>query len=145
MSLTSLAIAFLVAWGLTGITLALARRYHVVDAPNLRSSHALPTPTLGGCAILGATLIGAWCGGAQGLSSLVAASLLLLFFVVDDLCRPLGVTIKAGVQLLSATVWVVMSHFSVIHLPVIGLIGGLGVSILAVLWLVAWMNAFNFM
>jgi UDP-N-acetylmuramyl pentapeptide phosphotransferase/UDP-N-acetylglucosamine-1-phosphate transferase len=44
----------------TGALITLLRRADVLDHPNERSSHAMPTPRGGGIAVIGATLV-AWC------------------------------------------------------------------------------------
>lgn len=145
MLLTGVAIAFVAAWLLTGLILLLARRLGLVDTPNQRSSHSVPTPTLGGGAILVATLAAVWCSGTEASAAVASASGVLLLLVLDDAGRPLGVAAKAGIQVMAAVVWVVMAHLAPIQLPWGIAIDGWPLALLAIGWMVAWMNVFNFM
>ena len=53
------AATMLLAWGLTGAIRQYALRRHLVDIPNHRSSHTVPTPRGGGLAIVAASVL-AW-------------------------------------------------------------------------------------
>ena len=82
---------------LTALLIALARRSSILAIPNARSSHEVPTPTLGGVAI--ALPVLAWTASRIGQDPLVWAvlgggGLLAALGLVDDL-RDL----KAGVRL----------------------------------------------
>jgi Fuc2NAc and GlcNAc transferase len=55
--LLCLAIVALVSWGLSELLLMYARRSGLLDVPNERSSHAVPTPRGGGLAIVVCTLV----------------------------------------------------------------------------------------
>jgi UDP-N-acetylmuramyl pentapeptide phosphotransferase/UDP-N-acetylglucosamine-1-phosphate transferase len=76
-----LAIAFLVvlpvSWLATGLVLQALRRAAILDRPNERSSHAIPTPRGGGLAIM-ATILPAWAvialAGYTDRTPLVAAA-----------------------------------------------------------------------
>jgi len=68
------AIAFLLAsvvalasWRLTGLVLGHARKRGLLDIPNLRSSHTIPTPRGGGAAVACALLMGLVAATALGL------------------------------------------------------------------------------
>jgi UDP-GlcNAc:undecaprenyl-phosphate/decaprenyl-phosphate GlcNAc-1-phosphate transferase len=52
-------VAAVVALALTPLTISLARRIGAIDLPNQRSLHELPTPKLGGLAILAGALLAA--------------------------------------------------------------------------------------
>src|SRR5436190_17287857 len=52
------AAAVLSAAGLTPVVIGAARKRGIVDLPNARKVHQVPTPRLGGLAIAGASLIG---------------------------------------------------------------------------------------
>lgn len=144
----SLGITLLLSALLCGLYLLLARRWHILDTPNERSSHAHPTPHGGGvplllafaAGMLSASLtFGPWDTSYILLASL--ALLLMLLGVVDDL-RNLSVRLRFSLYSLCC-LWVAV----VLLQPLLGqdlLIGGLAVvaSALAMLWL---LNLYNFM
>jgi UDP-N-acetylmuramyl pentapeptide phosphotransferase/UDP-N-acetylglucosamine-1-phosphate transferase len=70
-------IALVLSWLATGAVLRQLRRRAILDRPNERSSHAIPTPRGGGIGIL-AALLPAWCGivllGYSDATPLVAAA-----------------------------------------------------------------------
>ncbi|MBI92523.1 MAG: glycosyl transferase [Gemmatimonadaceae bacterium] len=137
--------ALFVSWVLTLLLLAGAQRFQWVDRPNRRSLHSLPTPTLGGIAILFGTLTGLWLNDVPDFDAIVLASGVLALIVVDDVGRPIAARTKLLLQILTGTLWVTMVSLSPIQSPGIGGVSGWLLSILAVLWLVSWMNVFNFM
>lgn len=135
----------------------LARRWlRVMDVPNGRSSHAVPTPRSGGVAIVVTVSLAVaahqWLGEESLLAPdimvrfLIAFALMVVMAVVDD-ARPLGVRGKLAVQVVAA-VLVVSTGFWVrtLDVPLMGSVdlGWLGMG-LTVVWLVAMTNAFNFM
>jgi UDP-GlcNAc:undecaprenyl-phosphate GlcNAc-1-phosphate transferase len=110
--------SFAVAWLLTQTLIRLAPRIGLVDVPNERKVHTLPTPKGGGLAILLAllslTLV------PRGMFALIAgetfvlpellkflalllgcASLVALLGLIDDI-RPLHWTVRLGIQALCA-------------------------------------------
>src|SRR5258706_2665682 len=78
--------ALVLSWLATGAVLRQLRRRAIVDWPNERSSHAIPTPRGGGIGIL-AALLPAWCGivlfGYGDTSSLVVATAVLVLAAVS--------------------------------------------------------------
>src|SRR5260370_1899480 len=77
--------ALVLSWLATGAVLRQLRRRAILDRPNERSSHAIPTPRGGGIGML-AALLPAWCGivllGYGDAASLsVAAAVLILALV----------------------------------------------------------------
>ena len=128
-----------------GIYLGLARRWRIVDTPNERSSHRLPTPHGGGTALLLAFASGLTLAALQGTNwswdylwvSLVAL-LLMGLGIVDDL---LGLSVRLRLPLYALAcllvAWILLA-------PVQGLgaVIGLAAVALAMLWLV---NLYNFM
>ncbi len=56
-SLYAFAVALVIAWLLVPLTERLARRIGAIDIPNERSLHTVPTPRLGGLAMLGGALV----------------------------------------------------------------------------------------
>jgi UDP-N-acetylmuramyl pentapeptide phosphotransferase/UDP-N-acetylglucosamine-1-phosphate transferase len=136
-------ISFLVAGALVPVLVSFAVGRNLLDQPNLRSSHEVPTPRLGGVAIM----LGTWVGfallfpnGAWPL--LVAATLIWAAGLADDL-SDLHFGMKAAAQALVA------SGLLLFYPPWVlsDTAGGWGIAAFAVgvLWIVALSNAFNFM
>lgn len=133
----------------------LSRSSWLSDIPNGRSSHAKPTPRSGGIAIFlgwaGSTLLLGVLLGLQGYATSylnLAAPAAAAFFLglADDLWR-LPARVKLLGQVGVAALFAVLFG-SVETLPA-PFIGDVSVGILAapltVFWIVAFMNAFNFM
>jgi len=140
-------VAFLVAGALVPLLVRFAVGRNLLDVPNLRSSHEVPTPRLGGVAIFAGTLVGvALLGFGGGLEEagplLVAAALIWGVGLADDLGN-LHFGTKAVAQTLLA------SGLLILHPPRIlsEAPGALGIAIfcIGVFWIVALCNAFNFM
>jgi UDP-GlcNAc:undecaprenyl-phosphate GlcNAc-1-phosphate transferase len=143
------AIAAIIAW-------AMARWRPLMDAPNARSSHALPTPRGGGVGIVVATLFG-WllfwnagfasrAAGAPEFGLAAGATMVALAGLMDDR-RAQPAAIKLGAQALATLVALACGlTIDRIALPGLGLVE-LGVFAwpLTALWLVGLTNAFNFM
>ena len=62
----------LVCWLATGALIPMLRRRDVLDRPNERSSHLVPTPRGGGIAVIGAVLLAWLVLGQRGLGRLAA-------------------------------------------------------------------------
>lgn len=141
-------VAFLVAAALVPLLVRFAVGRDMLDMPNLRSSHAVPTPRLGGVAIV----LGTWCGvllfsavtgGFPAAWPLLAAATLVgLVGLADDL-GDLPTSLRAGVQVLAAA--------GLLYLFPPPLVAGapgllaLAAAAVGVFWIVALSNAFNFM
>ena len=139
--------AFLAAGALVPLLVRYAVGRNLLDVPNLRSSHEVPTPRLGGVAILAGTLAGAAVlilarGLPEAWPPLVAAALMWGVGLADDLGN-LHFGIKALAQALLA------SGLLLVYPPPIlsGAPGALGIAtfLVGVFWIVALCNAFNFM
>jgi UDP-N-acetylmuramyl pentapeptide phosphotransferase/UDP-N-acetylglucosamine-1-phosphate transferase len=148
-----LAIAVIIAAGIaaclgTRALIPLLRRAAVLDRPNERSSHVIPTPRGGGIAVIGASLA-AWlvlvAAGAAPLSLLAviaAAAALAAISWLDDL-RDLSPALRLGVQCAAVSLGVVAA------LPEGAVFQGwlpapLDRAAVALLWL--WfVNLYNFM
>ncbi len=135
--------SFLVAGSLVPVLVKYAVNRNLLDVPNLRSSHEVPTPRLGGVAII----LGAWVGftilrpeGTWPL--LVAATLIGLVGLVDDFSN-LDFKTKAAAQTIVAAGALVLFQPQILSeapgllKPVIFGVG--------IFWIVALSNAFNFM
>jgi len=143
------AIAALLAW-------AMARGRLLVDLPNARSSHALPTPRGGGIGIVVATLIG-WLlfwragfatrpAGTAEFGLAFGAVVVALAGLLDDR-RAQPAAIKLGAQAIAAVLalggGLVLER---VALPGIGVVElGPAGYVVSFLWLVGLTNAFNFM
>ncbi len=137
------AMAFLVAGSLVPLLVRFAVGRNLLDVPNIRSSHEVPTPRLGGVAIILGTWVGALILRPEGAwPLLVAATLIGVVGLVDDFgslhfgAKALAQTlIAAGLvfsyepPLLSEAPWL-------LKLAVFGV---------GILWIAALSNAFNFM
>ena len=130
----------------TRMLIAVLRRHDVLDRPNDRSSHAIPTPRGGGIAVIGAVIF-AWLGvAAVGrvnsavIAVCIAAALLAAVCWIDDLYelspapRLMAQGAAVGIGLLAlpaAPSWERLS-------PLVYLLGT------GLLWM-WWVNLFNFM
>lgn len=143
-------IAFIISMTLTPIVRDLAVRNALLDIPNHRSSHVVPVPRLGGIAIAVATLSGAiiaadYIGGYLAFMGLAAILLSILGFWDDT--KTLSPLMKYGVQLLSAVLAVIaLKPVLLVSLPPLEFeIAHLLGYALAVIWITAFVNAYNFM
>ena len=136
-------ISFLVAGALVPVLVSFATGRNLLDVPNLRSSHEVPTPRLGGVAIM----LGTWAGFAllipnEAWPLLVAATLIWAVGLADDL-SDLHFGTKAAAQALVASGLLLFYPPRVLsEAPGVWEIAAFGVG---VLFLVALSNAFNFM
>jgi len=136
-------LAFLVAGALVPVLVKFAVGRSLLDVPNLRSSHEVPTPRLGGVAIFAGTLVGVAALRPEGAwPLLVAAALIWAVGLADDLSN-LHFKTKAIAQLLVAGGLLLLYPPPVLS----GAPGALWVVVLAVgvFWISALSNAFNFM
>ena len=136
-------VAFLVAGALVPLLVRFAVGRNLLDVPNLRSSHEIPTPRLGGVAIV----LGSWAGflvlrpeGAGPL--LVAATLIWGVGLLDDL-GDLHFGTKAAAQTLAAEVLILLYTPPLLS-EAPGLLKAL-VFVVGTIWIVSLSNAFNFM
>ncbi|CAN5125123.1 glycosyl transferase [soil metagenome] len=128
-----------------------------VDAPGARTSHAAPTPTSGGLAIIAGSALGLLTFALlspAGLDGMAAVGAALLFAAgagvsgaLDDLFDVNAqLKLLIGVLLASAFAWLVgplsrLPFLPGIDVPLAGWIGWAG----AILWMVTASNAVNFM
>jgi UDP-N-acetylmuramyl pentapeptide phosphotransferase/UDP-N-acetylglucosamine-1-phosphate transferase len=135
--------AFLLAGALVPLLVRFAVGRNLLDVPNLRSSHEVPTPRLGGVAII----LGTWIGSAilrpEGAwSLLICATLIWAVGLADDLGN-LHFGTKAAAQALVASGLLLYYPPQILsEAP-----GALKVAAFAVgvFWIAALSNAFNFM
>ena len=138
----------LVTWAATGLVLRLLRRWSVLDHPNDRSSHAIPTPRGGGLAVV-PVLAATWLvaaallpvGRGMPLAAALALGLALLSWRDDIKSLPIGVRLAGQIAAVAVMLWLAP--------PAALLFGGLLPPLAdrlaaGLLWL--WfINAFNFM
>jgi UDP-N-acetylmuramyl pentapeptide phosphotransferase/UDP-N-acetylglucosamine-1-phosphate transferase len=143
MGLVAGGVAFLVAGALVPLLVRFAVGRNLLDVPNLRSSHEVPTPRLGGVAIFVGTLAGAALLRSEGMVPLLfAAALVWAVGLVDDLSG-LHFGVKAAFQALAAAGLLFYYPPTLISSAP----GAFGILIFgaAVFWIVSLSNAFNFM
>jgi UDP-N-acetylmuramyl pentapeptide phosphotransferase/UDP-N-acetylglucosamine-1-phosphate transferase len=131
-----------------------AERRHILDIPNERSSHARPTPTGGGIAIV-LVALGGWLVALRlypdpsvqaGLAYAAGAGLIAAVSWLDDL-RPLPNRVRFAAHVLGAVlaIWA-FGYWTNITVPLFGSLhlGLLGLPF-TFLWIVGLTNAYNFM
>ncbi len=127
-------------------------RLSIIDIPNKRSSHTVPTPTAGGVAIAIPFLVSIavyetlFQFSPPYVTALLTGGLLVLIKGLWDDILGLQWNIRLVLQV-AVTVFVVMSgvYFNTIYLPYIGIISlGIYGPILSILGMVAFINLFNF-
>jgi UDP-GlcNAc:undecaprenyl-phosphate/decaprenyl-phosphate GlcNAc-1-phosphate transferase len=160
-ALYAFAAATVLAWAIVPLTERLARRINAIDIPNERSLHAVPTPKLGGLAMLAGALVAGvlflpWAPVTQAI--LGGAALIAAVGVADDVfdlhpaLKLLGQIVAAmipvfnGVTVADFTLPFVggvdLTHVLFHNLPLLGKVT-VG-EILTVFGFVAVMNVINF-
>jgi UDP-N-acetylmuramyl pentapeptide phosphotransferase/UDP-N-acetylglucosamine-1-phosphate transferase len=130
----------------TALTVRVLGRRAVLDVPNRRSSHSRPTVRGGGIGLATGTLVVLAIShtdlvGSAGLALLIAGLGFGAIGFVDDLTSALVVTIRLMLQLVvaAAVVAVLWEHTSQ------GALLAALAGALATLWIISFVNAFNFM
>jgi UDP-N-acetylmuramyl pentapeptide phosphotransferase/UDP-N-acetylglucosamine-1-phosphate transferase len=136
-------VAFLVAGAFVPLLVRFAVGRNLLDVPNLRSSHEVPTPRLGGVAIFLGTLAGVALLRSEGMVPLLAAAALVWAVGLADDLSGLHFSVKAIFQALAAA-GLLLYYPPTILSAAPGVLGVL-VFVVAVLWIVSLSNAFNFM
>jgi len=133
----------------------LIRRYaehrQIIDHPNERSSHSMPTPRGGGLAIVLIVLgAGIWsaqeAGWTRSLVYLISGAVIAWLGWRDDV-HSLSPRVRFAVQGLVAAISIYgLGYFKVVTIPLFGELhlGVVGV-IITFLWIVGLTNAYNFM
>jgi Fuc2NAc and GlcNAc transferase len=148
-----------VAWIAVAVVRDTARRRGLLDMPNARSSHDVPTPRLGGLGIVAAVGASIGRGAALGLDAtrlvplLAVAAAVAGLSLIDDL-RGLPALARLAGHVFAAAVlvWSVGAFTEIgllTDLPVLPS-GGLLLSpslgaVVTAAWIVFFLNAFNFM
>ncbi|MEP7136217.1 MAG: glycosyltransferase family 4 protein [Chloroflexota bacterium] len=148
-------IIFILLTSLSYILVYLIRRYaerrQILDHPNERSSHVIPTPRGGGLAIvLLVTGAGLWSIREAELSRALVylvCGLVIAWLGWRDDVHPLSARVRFAVQGLVAAVSIYgLGYFKVVTIPLFGELhlGVVGI-IITFLWIVGLTNAYNFM
>ena len=146
--------SFFLAWLGAALLRHWAPRLGLLDIPNERSSHAVPTPRGGGLAIVIVVLIAlpvfALASGAFSarivITYLIAGAIIAAVGWVDDR-RSLSAGLRLTLQIAVAVITIIgMGFVSDVRLPFAGVVhwGWLGLPIM-LLWIVGLINAYNFM
>jgi len=147
-------LVFVVTAVIVDVMIILAARFRLVDLPNRRSAHALPTARGGGVAIAATATAASLIAAARWpdlslriLLGIIGPSLAIAAVGVVDDIRPLRpilrLMIQAAVAVLMVAVLGPIGHIGVPGLPPVTL-GALAWPI-TILWIVGLINAFNFM
>ncbi len=128
-----------------------AERRQIVDHPNERSSHSMPTPRGGGLAIVLIVLgAGGWSAGETGwdrsLVYLISGAVIAWLGWRDDV-HSLSPRVRFTVQGLVAAVSIYgLGYFKFVTIPLFGelYLGWVGILI-TFFWIVGLTNAYNFM
>lgn len=142
--------AFLAAFGLTYPIRFLTGYLGIVDRPNERSSHHIPTPRAGGLAIVATLFVITLAFGAmerRPMLGLLAAAVIAGVSFWDDV-RSLPFAVRLVTQLIVATTLVMTLNLPVTALDLPGLSWPLPTWLgqaLAILFIVGYCNFFNFM
>lgn len=153
LSLMALA-TFLAALGLTRLVRGFARSRHLLDRPNERSAHVIPTPRLGGIGLMVPFLVAgmalAWAqpDGHRGpmMTLLAATGAMSMLGLIDDL-HPLPARWRLAVHAAAASI-VVLSRgqaTSAALAPFGDILPAPVVVVVAIVWIVWATNLYNFM
>ncbi|MBM3954272.1 MAG: hypothetical protein FJ309_06625 [Planctomycetes bacterium] len=145
---------FVVSGVITDIIIILATRLRLVDLPNRRSAHSLPTARGGGLAIMFTVIVSIaaiamrWPRMAVPLlvGVLLPSVAIGVIGIVDDV-RPLNAKFRLALQVAMAVViGLVLGSFSQVSLPGVFTVPlGAWSWVVTILWIVGLTNAFNFM
>jgi len=139
--LAAIVVAFLVSIALQPMVIVAMRRANVIDTPNDRSSHVIPTPRGGGVAVVVAVLSGVALAGGIPLYFSAAVVMFAVIGLVEDL-RGLTVGTRLAVQLGAGAAASLLLLRTQGVLPIWAIVGGVA---LGAFWLTAYANVFNFM
>jgi UDP-N-acetylmuramyl pentapeptide phosphotransferase/UDP-N-acetylglucosamine-1-phosphate transferase len=134
-------VAFGITMGLLPLTERCLRRFRVLDHPSARSFHDRPTLRGGGVAVavgaLVALLVGSSIGGRDALTLACPAVVFALIGLADDV-RGVEAHLRLALQAVAGAIVAGV-------LVSVGPVWPLWAIVLLPLWLVAFVNAFNFM
>lgn len=131
------AVALVVTAGLIPLARRLALRHGYLDVPNAQSSHARPTPRVGGYPMLAGLVAGVTIGRAWHdplVAAVVGGAVMLAgaAFVDDHRALPRMLRLGLQVAVAAAVAWVIAPPSALL-------------AACAIVWVVAVVNAYNFM
>ncbi|MGH7273579.1 MAG: glycosyltransferase family 4 protein, partial [Nitrospiria bacterium] len=136
--------SFSVSYTLTPFVRSIAIKRNVLDRPNERKIHLVPTPLLGGLAVYLGILgsIGANAIMSEGIVAiLLAGTLIMVVGLIDDV-KGLSAGVRLCAQLLAMAI--VMLSGKVLTLFPAGWIGSSLNVVVTVVWIIGITNALNF-
>jgi Fuc2NAc and GlcNAc transferase len=140
------------SWILAGLARALALRFGLMDVPNVRSSHAMPTPRGGGIAIVAVTIAAlattslANPNSAPFLFAWVGGGVIVAFAGFVDDVHKLSALLRFASHVVAAAILLTATHGLPLH---VGFVGSPEIAVLA--WVIGaaaivWtINSYNFM
>lgn len=145
-----------ITFGLSLILTKLIMKIKVMDMPGERSSHSMPTPKSGGLAIIASVflvILGAYAYGtfvnfpAKPILVVSSTSLFIAFIgFVDDIKQLSWITRLLTQSIMALTVVLAGATIPSLPLPFLGTVPlGIWGDVLAIVWILALTNAFNFM
>lgn len=147
-------VVFVVTAVLVDVMILLATRLHLVDVPSGRSAHALPTARGGGmplvvtCCLSSVAVCLRWPAYAfpVALGIIIPSAMIAVVGFWDDI-RPLRATLRLFIQIgVAVLIVAVLGPIERLEVPDFGVIGfGWLAWPLSILWVVGWINAYNFM
>ncbi len=146
MSLVNLVVVVAIAASITAATMRVAGRL-LLDHPNQRSSHTVPTPRGGGLGIVSGWVAGILISGEPAIWSVLPPVLAIaaLSFVDDVRSLPAKVRLAGHLVVALAAVLTVGSMLTIAIPPFGSITSAPLVVVLTVVWLAGLGNAFNFM
>lgn len=143
--------AMVVSGALVPLLVKFAVGRNLMDLPNTRSSHAVPTPRLGGVAVIAGTWVGflvlmfAAPEVGRGTLPLVLAATLVGGVGLADDFLDLHFGVKAAAQAVAAGGLLAFFPPPVLAVGGLSWTASVGLLLFGVFWVVALCNAFNFM
>lgn len=145
---------FVLSAVIVDLVIIMATRYRLVDLPNQRSAHALPTPRGGGVAIVITMVVATigvafrWPGIALPLmlGGLIPALVIAWIGVLDDM-QPLRASLRLFIHIgVALAITAVLGPIQSVAIPGVSEIAlGWAAWPVTVIWIVGLTNAFNFM
>lgn len=137
--------AILLTYAVMPMVIRLAWRLNALDHPSARRVHAVPTPRIGGLAVLLSVNITLFLNFnySDGLKGVCLSALIVAAVSLWDDIRPLPAAVKLLVQLLALAVLIAFD----VHINVLPDVWwGIGIEyVLTGLWVIGITNAFNFL
>jgi UDP-N-acetylmuramyl pentapeptide phosphotransferase/UDP-N-acetylglucosamine-1-phosphate transferase len=150
--LAVLCVSFVVSWAATKVLIPLLQGRGLLDVPNERSSHAVPTPRGGGIGIIFGLVAGATAAHLLGLplpggEFLIGALLVALIGFVDDRTGGLSVVARLALQVAASGLVIYqtggLERLPLPH-PLDVPLGALAIPA-ALVWIVGVTNLYNFL